>query len=390
MSTAYRPDYRYPTNGEKKALLELARAGKAPRVLCRWSANPRIVVLDPQLNPEGYTYHGMLHDPTVAPIVQSRYQEYWNTTMARTCDMVEQLPEVWDVSVEYHNVYDAAYFGAPVHYPEHQVPTAHPHLTLDDVDEFLRQDYSRPLENPYVKDMLAFREQLIAATKDFRHLGRPARVLPFTLNFDGPLTAAYMIFGEDMFVLLAAEPDKAARVLLHITDAVILRNQALLQLSGQPTVQRWGSLADDAVQLISTRMYEDLVLPAHERWYSTMSTTTPATRGRFMHCCGDGTRHFPIMSTKLGVSSFDTGFPVDHGQLRRDLGSDVYISGGPAIGMFITGTPEQLYAETRRILESGVKEGGRFGLREGNNLPPRVPLENLLAVYQACLEHGAV
>jgi len=70
------------------------------------------------------------------------------------------------------------------------------------------------------------------------------------------------------------------------------------------------------------------------------------------------------------------------------LGPEVGISGGPYIGLFTGGTPGQLYNETRRILESGVKEGRKFSLREGNNLPPCVPLENLRAVYQACIEYG--
>jgi hypothetical protein len=42
----------------------------------------------------------------------------------------------------------------------------------------------------------------------------------------------------------------------------------------------------------------------------------------------------------------------------------------------------------RRILESGIMEGGRFILQEGNNLPPCVPLENLEAVYATCQEFG--
>jgi hypothetical protein len=33
-------------------------------------------------------------------------------------------------------------------------------------------------------------------------------------------------------------------------------------------------------------------------------------------------------------------------------------------------------------------EGGRFVLKEANNLPPRCPEANLVAMYQACLDHG--
>jgi len=56
------------------------------------------------------------------------------------------------------------------------------------------------------------------------------------------------------------------------------------------------------------------------------------------------------------------------------------------------------------ILRSGIKNGGRFILREGNNLPPRTPADNLPAtpgarhswrppflapaMYAACLDEG--
>lgn len=385
----YQPDYSYPTNDEKRRLHQQASSGEAPRVICSWSANPRIVVLDPDLNPEDYTYHDMLHDPKVPPIIQSRFQEYWNTTIARTCDMVEELPEVWNLSVEYHNVYDAAYFGAPVEYPDGQVPaTRHAFLGLDDVDEFMERDIHHPLENPYVKRQMAFREEIIEAAADFTYLGRKGRVQPFTLGFDGPLTAAYMIFGTDVLTLMATEPEKARDLLMFITEACVIRNQALLKLAGKPTVSENGGLADDAVQLISTPMYEEIVLPAHEFWYSQMSKTTPTSGSRAIHCCGDGTRHFKTMVEKVNITSFDTGFPVDHGALRDELGPDVHLSGGPPVPMFKNGTPQQLFEETRRILTSGVKEGRNFRLREGNNLPPQVPLENLRAVYQGCLEYG--
>lgn len=80
--------------------------------------------------------------------------------------------------------------------------------------------------------------------------------------------------------------------------------------------------------------------------------------------------------------------PVIYGALRRELGPDVELLGGPEVGLLLTGTPEQVGARTRAILESGVMAGGRFILREANNLPPRVPEANLQAMYQACLEHG--
>ena len=58
------------------------------------------------------------------------------------------------------------------------------------------------------------------------------------------------------------------------------------------------------------------------------------------------------------------------------------------MSLLLGGTPDAVYAATRDILQSGVKEGGRFILREGNNLPPRTPPANLEAMYRAALDYG--
>mgnify|MGYP005871400093 FL=1 len=52
------------------------------------------------------------------------------------------------------------------------------------------------------------------------------------------------------------------------------------------------------------------------------------------------------------------------------------------------GTPRAVRAEARRILQSGVMDGGKFVLREGNNLAPFTPVANVAAMYAACKEFG--
>jgi uroporphyrinogen-III decarboxylase len=94
------------------------------------------------------------------------------------------------------------------------------------------------------------------------------------------------------------------------------------------------------------------------------------------------------LSKKLGIVSFDTGFPINHGELRKQLGPDVEVSGGPEVSLLHAGTPEACFKKAKEILESGIKEGGKFILQEGNNLPPCCPPENLAAVYEACLTYG--
>ena len=379
---------KVPSNEAKKAVWDAYRAHRPTRVPLMWGVNPRVLLLDPALNPEGYSFDQYFNEPHVTLVVQSRMQEYVATTLSRTSDAVSSLPETWSFNADVQNVYDAAYFGAPVTFEAGQVPSNRPCYSFDDADEFLRRDFSQPLENPWIRGRLAFHAALVKAAETFSHLGRKGKVAPFGVGFDGPLTAVAALFGADGIALLAAEPEKAKAILLKITRDCMTRNRALADLADGWKKPDRGWLADDSIQLISTAMYRDVVMPAHALWYDEMSTTTPADHKRSIHLCGDATRHFRTLRDELGVYVFDTGFPVDHGALRRELGPEAEIMGGPPIMLLREGTPAQCAAKTKAILQSGVMEGGRFVLREANNLPPGCPQPNLAAVYETCLEYG--
>lgn len=379
---------KVPTNEQKEALWKAYGDRKPTRVPLRWNTNVRIILLNPELNPEGYTFEQYFTDPKVILAIQSRHQEYVATTLSQTCDFPAKLPEKWHFAVDNQNTYDGAYFGTKVKFDADQCPSNLACMTEADVDDFLARDFSRPLENPWIKEKLKLHAELVKAAKDFSYLGRKGEVAPFGAGFDGPVTVAAILMGADIFALLGAEPEKAVAFMKKIIDAALIRNQATSNLAGTWKRGEWGWAADDSIQLISTDMYEELILPLHEYWYSAISDTTPASKKRSIHLCGDVMRHLPILHKKLGVFSFDTGFPVDHGLLRRQLGPDVEISGGPHVSLLRNGTPGECARRAKEILQSGIMTGGRFILQEGNNLPPCCPLENLSAVYATSLEHG--
>ncbi|MBL4700194.1 hypothetical protein JYU15_01270 [bacterium AH-315-I18] len=70
------------------------------------------------------------------------------------------------------------------------------------------------------------------------------------------------------------------------------------------------------------------------------------------------------------------------------MGFESQVNGGPEIATIMGDSPQLVYERAKAILLSGVKRGGRFVIREGNNLPPNAPLENLAAMYQAALDYG--
>ena len=122
----------------------------------------------------------------------------------------------------------------------------------------------------------------------------------------------------------------------------------------------------------------------HKRFFDEFSDGSPAS----MHLCGDATHHFKFLADKFNVRLFDTGFPVDHGKLRRELGPDVTIQGGPTIMEILSGNEESITREVERICKSGVMEGGKFVMIAANNLASKTPVENIAALYNATKIYG--
>lgn len=377
-----------PSDAEKQAIWKAYQDRRPTRVPLRWNVNPRIILLNPALNPEGWTFEQYCRDPQVTIKARIRFQEYVCAVMSQVSDTGTALPAQWGVAADVQNTYDAAYFGGTLTFREGQVPACESFLGEADFDAFLKRDFSDVINNPFIKERLAFRETIVRAAKDMTHLKRPVAVSPYTLGFDGPVTAAAAIFGTDFFILLGEDPQKAARITEKLTRDVVHRNRVLNKLAGRPGKLEGGFFADDSIQLISLDMFEKWILPWHAFYYDEMYTSKPADFVRHIHLCGDATRHFKLIRDRLGVQSFDTGFPVDHGALRQELGPAVEISGGPHVSLLQSGSPDACAAEAKRILQSGVMEGGRFILQEANNLPPCTPLENLAAVYATCQEIG--
>ncbi|HEY3297326.1 MAG TPA: uroporphyrinogen decarboxylase family protein, partial [Armatimonadota bacterium] len=181
------------------------------------------------------------------------------------------------------------------------------------------------------------------------------------------------------------DPEYAKELLEFITEATIRRIKAWRRYLGQPEKTPEFAFADDSIQLISEATYREFVLPCHRRLVNELGE---GGRG-FIHLCGDASRHFKMLRDELNIYSFDTGFPVDFAWLRKELGLEVEIFGGPHIEFLRTTTPEQVCEKVRSILSSGICQGGKFVLREGNNLAPLTPVENIQAMYDTLRGHAS-
>lgn len=370
-------------NEEVKRLWEDFRAGvptRAPTVL---GTNTRYFLFHPEANVSGVNFRQYTEDANAMFRAQLEFARWSRFNLLQDAEL--GMPERWAVWPDFQNYYEAAWFGCPLVYLDNEIPDTLPAFE-EDPEELLRRGAPDPFGG-LMAEGLEFYEQMKRLAERVTFEGLPIDVHPPGAGFgtDGPFTVLCNLVGPTWACEALAEGDPLVYDLLDlITEATIARMQAWRKAFDRPLAGPGMWLADDSIALLSTAMYSEAILPRHRRLYDTFGPP----EGRGMHLCGNASRHFPVIVQELGVEAFDTGFPMDFAAVRDALGPNVLLQGGPHVQLVRDGTPDAVYAESRRILASGVRRGGKFVLREGNNLAPGSPLPNTEAMRQASIDAG--
>jgi len=376
--------FDFAAHNEEQARMWTAFRDRRPfRTPVILGVSSRFYMFNPAANPEGLDYQTYTEDASVMFAAQLRFKRWDRFNIRRDVEL--GAPTEWQIGVDFQNYYEAAWLDCPVYYSAGQVPDVRPAFA-ESPEAIMENGLPDPFGG-YNARGLEYYEYFQERARRETFMDRPIKIAPpgFGLGTDGIMTLACSLFGPDLVCLsMAAEPARLHRLLDFITEATIARIKAWRVYLDQPERTDGGSFADDSIALISTAMYREHILPYHRRLAAALWTDAPRT----IHLCGDATHHFVTLRDELNVQSFDTGFPVDFGQLRGALGPEVQIQGGPAVEFLRTAEPAAVRAEVRRILTSGVLDGGRFILREGNNLAPGTPLANTEAMYHAAREFG--
>jgi uroporphyrinogen-III decarboxylase len=369
-------------NEEVRRVMEAYNDRKPVRVPVQVGTNTRYFMFHPGANDFGMDFRTYSEDPDAMFESQLQFARWSRFNVLQDAEL--GLPERWGVWIDFQNYYEAAWFGCPIEYMENQVPDTTPYFA-EQPERVMEAGLPDPFSGLFGRGLLYWEHMGNRCRKE-EFLGRPVSVGAPGCGTDGPMTVACNLFGP-VFVCsaMAEEPDRLQTLLEFITEATIARMKAWREMDSIPMPQDGFWMADDSIALISTRMYCEHILPHHRRIYDAFGTE----RERGLHLCGDATRHFPTLVRELGIASFDTGFPVDFGALRKAVGPNVRIQGGPRVELLLTGSPEAAYEESRRILLSGILEGGLFLLREANNLAPGTPLENIEAMVKAGRDFGS-
>jgi uroporphyrinogen-III decarboxylase len=370
-------------NKEVRGAWYAYNAGRPYRVPVTLGINVRYFLANPDANTEGVDFRTYSEDPDVMFDTQLRFQRWVKFNLLHDAQL--GLPKTWQVSVDFQNYYEAAWFGCPIQYMDGQVPDTHPAFR-DEPERVMEKGIPDPFDGLMARG-LEYYERFRERAENETYCDRPIEVAApgFGCGTDGIMTAACNLFGpEFVCVAMLTEPDRLHLLLEFITEATTRRMRAWREKVGIPVPQDGFGYADDSIALLSVDMFREHILPYHRKLCDVLATEAP----RSIHLCGDATRHFVTLRDELSIMSFDTGFPVDFTQLRRDLGPEVRIQGGPHADFLRTAGSDAVREDVKRILFSGVLRGGMFVLREGNNLAPGTPPENVEAMYHAGRYYG--
>lgn len=370
-------------NEEVRRVWQAYEARQPIRVPMVLTSVQRIWVLDPALNTTGITWQEYLNDPQVMFDVSLAHRYHVAHHIPQDSEM--GVPEKeWYIGLEFGNVYEEAWLGCEIVYPENQIATTRPRYAGDQKEAVFERGMPKPFDG-FMGQIREYYEYCLERARSFDFHGRPVQVgAPVALNTDGPLTVANGIRGTQIFEDMLADEDYYHRLMELITSAIIQRIRAWRDYLGWEAKPQRGGFADDAIQFLSLKTYREKVLPYHRRLLAELYGSGPHS----VHLCGNVQRFFPLLVRELNITSFDTGFPINFTTLRDEVGDEIDIQGGVPVGNLLNDSPQAIYERTRDILTSGITRGGRFILKEANDLAPCVPLENMQAMYRAVHDYG--
>lgn len=292
------------------------------------------------------------------------------------------LPEVWTVTPQFWMA-EREYFGAAVHFQEHDYAWAEP-LALDKAALIAHIQAIDPAARVREESLFALYREMKRLAEGREFAGRPVRVTLWN-GTHGLFTIAAELRGLEQLCLdLLEDPLFAEEYLAAVAEALIGRmlawNEVLEAGVTYPTGNLWGG-ADDSLQLISERTFREQVLPHVRRVYDRMS------RGpRSIHLCGKSHQHYRALHEELGITVFDgPGIYVDLGWVREQCGGEIEITAQFNNAVLVTGPPAAVEREIARVLTPAAKRGKL-------NLMGYVPLgtrpEYLALAYEYAVRHG--
>ncbi len=197
---------------------------------------------------------------------------------------------------------------------------------------------------------------------------------------------------EDGYMDMALNPDLARKLMRTITDLKLAYWEKVLDEIG-PEIDIAAEADDLGAQhapLFSPQAYRDIVKPLHKEIIDLIKSRSKAKF--FLHSCGAIRDLIPDL-IDIGVDALNpvqvSADGMETASLKAEFGADITFWGGTVDPQktLARGTPEEVKAETMRRIHD-LKPGGGFVIASIHNMQAQVPIENILAFWEAVEEVG--
>ena len=259
----------------------------------------------------------------------------------------------------------------------------HPLADVQSIHELEQYPFYTPIDQATLDDLHARAKHLYETTE-----------YALMLNGAGSLYEwAQTLRGWDVFMMdLAGDPAFAGALLAKLADAHIRRmEQVLPAVEGYiQAIQVGDDLGMQSGPQISPRLYRKVVKPWHKELYQYIHQHTDAKL--FLHTCGSVYAFIPDL-IEIGVDILNpvqvSAKDMDTRQLKREFGKDITFWGGGCDTQHVLpfGTPAEVKDEVKRRIDD-LAPGGGFVFTQVHNIQAGVPVENIVAMYEAVQEFG--
>lgn len=193
---------------------------------------------------------------------------------------------------------------------------------------------------------------------------------------------------DNFYMMMAAEPERTARFLDHLTEIHLDNLEKFLTVVGDfiDVIVFGDDLGMQSGSQMSPRMYRELFKPRHSRMWKRVKELKPHVAVN-LHCCGSVRALLPDL-IDAGLDAINpvqiNAVGMDAASLKRDFGNQITFWGGGCDTQVVLahGTPDQVAAHVREQVNT-LKPGGGFVFQQVHNILSNVRPENIVAMFDA-------
>ena len=197
---------------------------------------------------------------------------------------------------------------------------------------------------------------------------------------------------EDGYMDMAADPTLARTLMERITEIKLAYWERVLDEIGDliDVAAEADDLGAQHAPLFSPKTYREIVKPLHAEIVGLIKRRSRARF--FLHSCGAIRDLIPDL-IDIGVDCLNpvqvSAAGMDTADLKAEFGAHLTFWGGAVDPQRVLarGTPDEVRAETQRRI-GDLKPGGGFVFASVHNIQAHVPVENILAMWEALEEAG--